>query len=332
MPSLALPRPDPLKHLPIVILLLKSSCNCRCSMCDIWLDKTGREMPLSLIETMLDQMHALQTREIVLSGGEPLMHSEAEKICREIKSRGLRLTLLTTGLLLKRHSSWISRLVDRIYVSLDGPEAVHNRIRNIPQACAKLAAGVSAVRRLAPDLPIGARCTVQQENFRSLNETVSTARQLGLDSISFLAADIQPGHFGRPDRWKGKNIAISASDLPQLRNALDRLYAEQAREFATGFIVESPEKLEHKLYRYFQALAGRGDFPAVHCNAPWVSTVIETDGRLRPCFFHRHYPGDPAEQPLDQILNAAPASDWRRDLDMQRDPICTRCVCTLARP
>ncbi|OGT78795.1 MAG: hypothetical protein A3I78_08175 [Gammaproteobacteria bacterium RIFCSPLOWO2_02_FULL_56_15] len=300
-------------------------------MCDIWRDKTGREMPLELVEDWLEQLHALHTREIVLSGGEPLMHSEVEKICAAARSCGFRLTLLTTGLLLKRHAPWISRGIDRIYVSLDGPAAVHNRIRNIPGAYAKLAAGISAVRSLAPNLPIGARCTIQQGNFRNLNETVAAARQLGLDSISFLAADILPGHFSRPDPWTQNGIALSSTDLPALRSVLDRLYAEKAREFADGFIVESPEKLEHKLYQYFQALAGTGDYPAVHCNAPWVSTVIETDGRLRPCFFHRPYPGHPVEQPLEQIINSAPAKDWRQSLDMLRDPICKRCVCTLAR-
>ena len=331
MPSQVLPRPDPLLHLPVVILMIKSSCNCRCAMCDIWQDKAGREMSLALVEDWLEQLRALQTQEIVLSGGEPLMHSEVEKICSAARFHDFRLTLLTTGLLLKRHAPWISRLIDHIYVSLDGPEAVHNGIRNIPQAYAKLAEGVAAVRRLAPNLPIGARCTVQRGNFRSLNETVSAARLLGLDTISFLAVDVQPSHFGRPDPWTQNGIALSSTDLPALRGALDRLYAEQAREFAVGFIRESPEKLERKLYQYFEALSGTGDYPAVHCNAPWVSAVIETDGRLRPCFFHRPYSGNPAEQTLEQILNAAPARDWRRSLDMQHDPICRRCVCTLAR-
>lgn len=36
-------------------------------------------------------------------------------------------------------------------------------------------------------------------------------------------------------------------------------------------------------------LARLGQVPAVApgCNAPWVSALIETDGTVRPCFFHR---------------------------------------------
>jgi MoaA/NifB/PqqE/SkfB family radical SAM enzyme len=39
------------------------------------------------------------------------------------------------------------------------------------------------------------------------------------------------------------------------------------------------------LYQYFAALLGRGEFAPVECNAPWVSTVIESDATVRPCFF-----------------------------------------------
>ena len=75
-------------------------------------------------------------------------------------------------------------------VSLDGPREVHDRIRRIPRAFDLLAAGVSAIHAHKPEFPVAARCTVQHENFLSLRETVRTAKTLGLQSISFLAADL----------------------------------------------------------------------------------------------------------------------------------------------
>lgn len=325
-----LPRPDPIERLPVAIFIIKSNCNCRCSMCDIWQDTSRRELSESLISEILPQLMKLGTREVVLSGGEPLMHSEIEKICRAVKSANLKLTLLTTGLLLKHHADWICESVDQIYVSLDGPEAVHNKIRNIPDAYGKLAAGVNAVRTINPHIGIGARCTVHLQNFRHLSHTVLSARSLNLDSISFLAADVQSGNFGRSKDWQEKDLKLSNEKLIELRESLDQLYLDNSGDFERGFIVENQEKLERKLYNYFKALAGQDNYPPVHCNAPWVSTVIEIDGHIRPCFFHKPFPGNVKQQALSDILNSNEARTWRQGLDTGSNPVCRTCVCSLA--
>ena len=108
---------------------------------------------------------------------------------------------------------------------------------------------------------------------------------------------------------------------------LDDVIDRYAPDFASGFIAETPEKLR-RLPRYFAALNGDGDFPTTTCNAPWVSTVVEADGTVRPCFFHNPL-GNIHEQSLETILNAEAAQAFRRRLDVTRDAICRKCVCTL---
>ena len=66
---------------------------------------------------------------VVLSGGEPLMHSDLFRLCRMLRAMGIRITLLSSGLLLKRNARAIVEHVDEVIVSLDGPEAVHDAIR-----------------------------------------------------------------------------------------------------------------------------------------------------------------------------------------------------------
>ena len=81
--------------------------------------------------------------------------------------------------------------------------------------------------------------------------------------------------------------------------------------------------------RYYAALNGLGEFPATVCNAPWVSSVVEADGTVRPCFFHAPL-GNVHDAPLEQILNAPQAVEFRRTLDVKENPICKTCVCTLS--
>jgi radical SAM protein with 4Fe4S-binding SPASM domain len=56
--------------------------------------------------------------------------------------------------------------------------------------------------------------------------------------------------------------------------------------------------------------------------------VVEADGTVRPCFFHREL-GNIREHSLANILNSPEAVTFRRNLDLATDPICRKCVCTL---
>ena len=53
-----------------------------------------------------------------------------------------------------------------------------------------------------------------------------------------------------------------------------------------GFVVETPEKLR-RIVDHFRSHLGLRLPVAPRCNAPWVSAVLESDGVVRPCFFHR---------------------------------------------
>jgi radical SAM protein with 4Fe4S-binding SPASM domain len=62
-----------------------------------------------------------------------------------------------------------------------------------------------------------------------------------------------------------------------------------------------------------------------------VSAVVEANGAVRPCFFHNAI-GNIRENALEDILNAATAVSFRKKLDMNSDPVCKKCVCSLNLP
>lgn len=328
-----LPRRDPITELPIIILHVHSRCNCRCVMCDIWQDTRRQEITAAEVAGWLPEWKALGVARVILSGGEPLMHSHLWDLCGELRSAGLGITTITTGLLLKRSASSLVQYCDDVVVSLDGPESVHDRIRNVPGAFQRLSDGVAAVRGADRSVRLTGRCTVQRLNFRTLRDTVSAARDIGLDAISFLAADVSTEAFNRPDGWppdRAATVALNRDEIPELRAELEALEQEHTRDFHDGFIVESPAKLRRRLLQYFEALVGSSDFAPNYCNAPWVSTVVETDGTVRPCFFHAPLGNVREAGSIAKVLNSDTAVGWRQSLDVARNEICRRCVCTLA--
>jgi MoaA/NifB/PqqE/SkfB family radical SAM enzyme len=119
-------------------------------------------------------------------------------------------------------------------------------------------------------------------------------------------------------------------ELPQLLDMLQTVIRDHADSFASGFIAESPAKLQ-KIGEYYTASYGLNPFPYKKCNAPWVSAVVEADGSVRPCFFHPSF-GNIREQSLTDILNSPSAILFRKTLDMDSNPTCMRCVCYLNLP
>ncbi|HET9177504.1 MAG TPA: radical SAM protein [Terriglobia bacterium] len=319
-----------IRNLPILVLFPHNRCNCRCLMCDIWKIRQVREITVEDLKPHLESLRELRVRWIVFSGGEPLMHSDLSSLARMCRDEGIRLTLLTAGLLLERQAENVSRWMDDVIVSIDGPPGIHDAVRCVPGAFPRLSAGVRELRRWRPQMPIHGRCTVQKSNFRYLRDTVRAAHTLGLNSISFLAADTTSEAFNRPRGWspeRQESIALDASEVGGLELEISALIRDCQREIETGFICEDPDKLR-RIALYYRASLGHTQNISPRCNAPWVSAVIEADGTVRPCFFHRPI-GNIREATLRDVLNGKPAMQFRRELDVAENPICQKCVCSL---
>lgn len=323
---------DRIYSLPIVVLMPHSRCNCRCVMCDIWkANRNGKEITAQDLAPHMETFRKFHVQWVTLSGGEALMHSNLWALCRQLKTLDVRITLLSTGLLLEKHADDVLEWCDEVIVSLDGSRDVHNAIRNVPRAYERLAQGVEALRRRDPAIPIRGRCVLQRRNYHDLPQIIAAAREIGLDQISFLAADVTTTAFNRPETWNEErvaDVALSPAEVEEFERVLEDTLRQRATDISSGFVAESPDKLR-RLAQYYGALNGDAHYPPIRCNAPWVSTVIEADGTVRPCFFHKAL-GNVHEEPLEEILNSPQAVDFRRTLDMEADPICRKCVCTLS--
>jgi Fe-coproporphyrin III synthase len=318
--------------LPVLVIFPHNQCNCRCVMCDIWRIREAREITLADIEQHLSSFRKLGVQWVVFSGGEPQLNEQWSSLAQMFRSAGSRVTLLTAGLLLKPQAQVIAACTDDVIVSLDGPPAVHNRIRRISGAFEQMADGVKALHDIRPEMPVRARCTVHKANHHSLRAVVAYAKQIGLISVSFLAADLTSSAFNRPEGWlpeRQERVALTSDETDALEYEIEQLIHEQAG-LEPRLVVESADKLR-RIVQHFRAHLGQGKNLAPRCNAPWVSAVIEASGDVRPCFFHPVL-GNIHRQTLPEIINSPEALQFRSSLDVARNDICRRCVCSLHIP
>lgn len=325
---------DVISALPIVILMPHSACNCQCVMCDIWKDnKNLKQLTENDITGLLTSLKKFGTREVVMSGGEALLNTNFFRFCEILHRLDIKITLLSTGLTLKRNAEKLVTWVDNVIISLDGNEEIHNHIRNIPNAFQKLKEGVQFIKNIEPKFRITARTVIHELNFRHWSSIINSAKEIGLDQISFLPADVSSHAFNRELLWtedRRHEILLKESELSELSTIIESIIEDHSDDLQSHFIAESPEKLR-KIHSYYAAFYELNPFPYKRCNAPWVSTVIEADGTVRPCFFHDAI-GNIRNDSLENILNSKESIRFRKNLDIDSNSTCVKCVCYLNLP
>jgi MoaA/NifB/PqqE/SkfB family radical SAM enzyme len=312
--------------LPLAVFFPTSRCNSRCISCDWWQASGEHDLALPEIEPVAAALQQLGTRIVLFSGGEPLLRPDMFQIAGLFTRRGIGLHLHTSGILLERAADRVAGTFDRVIVSLDSSdEAGYRAIRGV-SALRAVERGVAALRTIKPDVPVTARSTLHRANFRELPRLIEHAKAMGLDGISFLAADLTAHAFGRRDAAAVSNLALDRDQIAEFADVVEQTIADREADFNSRFVAEPPAKLR-RLPQYYAALAGLAPFPPVDCNAPYMSVVIEADGAVRPCFFHEAI-GNVRQTSLSRIVEDRLPS-FRADLIVGSNPVCERCVCAM---
>ena len=316
-----------IRSLPVLILCPHARCNCRCVMCDIWKETSQSELTAEELAQHLADIEKLSVKWVVFSGGEPLMHSDLFRLSDMLRSRNIRVTLLSTGLLLKRYAQQIVTRIDDVIVSLDGPAHIHDQIRRVPGAFAQLEQGIRAIHDLDPDYPISARCTIQRMNYSWPQRNCTGRKTLGAQRNLVPCCRSYLRSFQPIPTVGGLSASSGRSHLDEVWTLQRELENVDEDWHGSGFVAENAEKLR-RISDHFRAHLGLVRAQAPRCNAPWVSAVVEANGTVRPCFFHPPI-GSLKSQTLLQVVNGFEAQQFRGALDVATNPVCARCVCSL---
>src|SRR5689334_23906324 len=74
-------------------------CNLSCAYCNEY-DDVSKPVPIDIMRRRLDKLAALGTTAIIISGGEPLMHPDIEKIIAHVRHHNMLACMITNGYLL----------------------------------------------------------------------------------------------------------------------------------------------------------------------------------------------------------------------------------------
>ena len=176
---------------------LTKGCNLRCIHCRASATELSSPCDLSTQTAcnIIDQIAAVSTPILVLSGGEPLFRSDIFQLARYGTDKGLRVALATNGTLVTKH---VARMivdsgVRRVAISLDGADsATHDTFRGIPGAFDAAIAGFRNLKNLGMSVQINT--TIARHNAHQLPNVLELARSLGADALhTFLLVPVGCG-------------------------------------------------------------------------------------------------------------------------------------------
>jgi MoaA/NifB/PqqE/SkfB family radical SAM enzyme len=315
--------------LPILLYSPTTRCNSRCGSCDYWRTDGAHDLRYDEVASLCIELRALRTKLVVFTGGEPLVREDVFELADLFRAQGVALHLLTSGLALERHAAKVAERFAAVTVSLDGhTRDLYRRIRGV-DGLEAVERGVRRLKELRPELSVTARSTLQRRNFEALPQLIDKSMAMGLDSISFLTADVTSDSFGRGVPGAEPNphgLLLDAAEVDEFERVIEKALVSHAEAFRSGRVVERGDRLR-RLSRYYRAHHGKEPFPEVRCNAPWASAVIESDGSVRPCFFQPKV-GSIREKSLRALLDDEMVR-FRRGLNMACDATCQKCVCSL---
>jgi SynChlorMet cassette radical SAM/SPASM protein ScmF len=199
----------PLAHLYFYIT---QGCNLKCRHC--WISPrymaSGEKAPcldFGLFQSIIEQAKPLGLQAVKLTGGEPLLHPEIERMLDHIREQSLRLTVETNGVLCTPQiAAAIARCNGRVSVSLDGAEApTHEWVRGIP-GCFE-----AALQGLVNLVQAGCRpqviMSLMRHNAQEMEALVRLAEEKGAASVKFNL--VQPTERGEGLHQSGETLSVA---------------------------------------------------------------------------------------------------------------------------
>lgn len=108
------------RHPVLAQIVPMRRCNLACGYCNEY-DDFSAPVPLEIMNRRIDKLAELGTTVITISGGEPLLHPDLEKIIQRIRQYGIISTLISNGYLMTRER--IEKLnqsgLDHLQISID---------------------------------------------------------------------------------------------------------------------------------------------------------------------------------------------------------------------
>lgn len=284
-------------------------CNLNCDHCGAKKETYQQELTTDQIKKVIEQIDPKPRNYFTVTGGEPLLRSDLFEVFRFAKKRGLNTGLATNGYLIdKTQAHEIARLFDSVQISLDGTQAVHNKIRGRADSYQRAIAAVKMLqRKKCRQLTLASVITTG--NIADIDRLAQEIVALGVKNWKIMT--VMP--IGRVE--ENRRLHLNSAEFASLLAVVEK-YGSKIR-------IDFGENLGH-LGRYESKLR----YDAFYCPVGFTACCIGVDGNVRGC------PEEPDTEYFREgnVLNQDLNEIWQKGFRKYRqgelshnDPHCQQC-------
>ncbi|HLH31231.1 MAG TPA: radical SAM protein [Terriglobia bacterium] len=254
------------KHVLLAHIIPTRKCNLACGYCNEY-DDFSPPVPTDELIRRIDRLAYLKTAIITLSGGEPLLHPEVEKVIQRIRHHGIIAGIITNGYLLtpKKIQALNEAGLEHLQISIDNLQPDEVSMKSLKVLDKKLEY-LAEYAEFAVNIN-----SVIGGGIKNPEDAVTiTNRALGLGFASSLGI-----------------IHDGTGSMKPLNRREEKVYRE-IKQYGT----QSYSRFNY----WFQENLARGRANDWRCRAGARYLYICEDGLVHYCSQQRGYPGIPLEQ------------------------------------
>ncbi|MCF6148017.1 MAG: radical SAM protein [Candidatus Kuenenia sp.] len=246
------------KNLPwMVHWELTYGCNLTCVHCYTGSEKSKKELSLSQIKDIAQQLKEMGTIYVILSGGEPFARQDIMEIIEVIRKDFFVIILTNATLITSSQAKRLKELqVSSVEISLYAiDENLHDSITGVKGSYTKTIEGIN--RLIEEGVRIRIKSSIIKQNLMEYPKLFSFARQLGVD------------------------FSASPTIIPRLNGVSDTynnaLSEEELAVYSLQWIKHNSEIFEKDA---IHTISEEREF---NCNAGNTTCSITPDGSVKPC-------------------------------------------------
>jgi MoaA/NifB/PqqE/SkfB family radical SAM enzyme len=167
--------PVPKPHLVSLSLEILWGCNLRCTLCNVYrLEK--KHIPFGKIEEILNKIPTLR-QFVVIGQGEPLLHPDWLKIMDLVKKLGLKLHIVTNGMVLNEENIMAFPPNAIVQFSIDSFRPEIYKAMRPGGDLIKILRNLQLLAQLRPDVCIGLQSIITKKTYPYIHEIATFANQ-----------------------------------------------------------------------------------------------------------------------------------------------------------
>jgi radical SAM protein with 4Fe4S-binding SPASM domain len=299
--------------------------------------KTGtetakREIDYALLEKILTS-RSVQTRNLILSGGEPMLYSRFDDLINLLEDLKINTTICTNGTVLHKYVHLLKKSrYCNLTVSLDGLRDANDSIRGAGVYDNVLAA-IKQIRVESRNIYIGIQHTIRPENVHSMYDFCKEMVKLKVDWIL-----LNPNWHMSQKTAEAYSTVIrdEFNTVPHSQKGYIMEYNLDHGTFSREYQKIKSDKWPIQISCYYNdpindmknMLLNEHYFCSNRfCYKQWIRMDISVDGRVVSC---QQFPdvviGDLNYSNWNEIWNSDAFNHFRRVIMKKPLPVCNRCA------